>query len=229
MLHHVSDDPMLDSLKPYAISHKSFIRLLDVLESGGFSSFLLNESARQQKGVLLSFDDCPRHLWDFAIPELLRRGMKAAFYMPTAHLDGYNEWDVAQGRCRVELMNAAEIKELSKLGMEVGAHGHRHVRMGDISDAGLLLQELQLSRSILQEISGQQVLSMAYPFGSVPVNYKSQLKEAGFQYGLSIYQPWESRYALRRFIYHDGDTRQKLIKKLSLTYRIYRCATDRFK
>ena len=156
---------MLDSLKPYAISHKSFIRLLDVLDSGGFSSSLLNESAGQHKGVLLSFDDCPRHLWDFAIPELLRRGMKAAFYMPTAHLDGYNEWDVAQGRSRVELMNAAEIKELSKLGMEVGAHGHRHVRMGDISDAGLLLQELQLSRSILQEIILNVLLFFPSPTG----------------------------------------------------------------
>jgi peptidoglycan/xylan/chitin deacetylase (PgdA/CDA1 family) len=155
--------------------------------------------------------------------------MKAAFYMPTAHLDGYNEWDVAQGRCRVELMNAAEIKELSKLGMEVGAHGHRHVRMGDISDASLLTQELALSRSILQEISGQPILSMAYPFGSVPVHYKRLLQAAGFRYGLSIYQAWESLYALRRFIYHDGDTDKSLLQKLSFLYRCYRSITDPLK
>jgi hypothetical protein len=70
---------------------------------------------------------------------------------------------------------------------------------------------------------------MAYPFGSVPVNYKSQLKEAGFQYGLSIYQPWESRYALRRFIYHDGDTDKSLMQKLSFFYRCYRSITDPLK
>jgi peptidoglycan/xylan/chitin deacetylase (PgdA/CDA1 family) len=228
MLHHVSNDPAHESLKPYCIGRKSFTRLLDHLESRNYEtvSFTKLSPASGKKPVLLSFDDCPKHLLDFAVPELCRRGMKAVFYMPAAHLGGYNSWDVAEGRARVELMDAGDLQQLEKLGMEIGGHSWHHIKLKESANAA---EEVQQCRTILKAIVKGPLLSFAWPFGSIPTDYKRILDKAGFRYGLSIYQPFESRQALRRFIYHDGDTDQSLEKKLSFAYKAYRFFTDPLK
>lgn len=230
MLHHVSDDPALESLKPYCIGNRSFTRLLDHLERNGYETVtfagLEKQKASKNKRIILSFDDCPKHLLDFAVPELVRRGMKGVFYMPAAHLGGYNSWDVEEGRARVELMDAGDLQQLEKLDMEIGGHSWHHI---PLKESGNAVEEVQQCRKILKEFVSGPLLSFAWPFGSVPSDHKSILTDAGFSYGLSIYQPFENRQALRRFIYHDGDTENTLEKKLSLAYKTYRFLTDPLK
>lgn len=227
MLHHVTDDPALDALKPYSISCASFTRLLDVLELEGYATAVFGDiDFRKGKKVIITFDDCPKHLWDFAIPELQRRGMKAVFYMPTAYLGGHNDWDAQFGKPTVTLMDEADIKRLSEMGMEIGSHSHLHVRLRDLS-YGDVTTNLQQSKAILERVTGKKVLSIAYPFGSIPKNKVQLLKEAGYEYGLSIYSPFESRYSIRRFIYHDEDSKNRTLNKLSVKYMIYRILRDK--
>ena len=198
MLHHVTDDPALDALKPYSISRASFTRLLDVLEQEGFITTVFGDvDFRKGKKVIITFDDCPKHLWDFAIPELQRRGMKAVFYMPTAYLGGHNDWDIQFGKPTVELMDNADIKKLADIGMEVGSHSYHHVRLGDLG-AAEVAANLQQSKEILEGLTGKKILSIAYPFGSIPKNEQRLLKDAGYEYGLSIYSPVQSRFSIRR-------------------------------
>lgn len=235
MLHHVSDDPSHESLKPYSISHKSFLLLLDYLQEKQYNTVTFDDyvtgssvlSSKQEK-VILTFDDCPKHLFDFALPELLKRKMKAVFYMPTAHLGGYNDWDAAEGRTQVELMNEADLKELGKLGMEVGGHSHHHIRLKEVNELKLRFEIAECKR-ILESILEKKVCSFAYPFGSVPLRYKEILSSAGYSYASSIYHPFENEFALRRFIYHDDDTEKSLQQKLSLFYKWYRALTDPLK
>lgn len=232
MLHHVSDDPSYASLKPYSISRKIFLQLLNYLEEKnyqtiGFDDLFAGKSS-QQKKIILTFDDCPKHLFDFAIPELQKRKMKVSFYMPTAHIGGTNSWDAAEGRAEVELMNEADLKALSRLGMEVGAHAHHHIRLKGIEETALRF-EVAECKKILESITGKQVCSFAYPFGSVPKNYRAILSAAGYSYASSIYYPFENDLALRRFIYHDGDTVKTLEQKLSFAYQCYRFLTDKIK
>lgn len=227
MLHHVTDDTTLDGLKPYSISRVSFTRLLDILEEGGYATATFNDLyGIKGKKVVLTFDDCPRHLLDFAVPELQKRNMKAVFYMPTAYLGGKNDWDIPFGKPAVELMNEADIKYLSGMGMEIGSHSHWHVRLGDLP-GGEVAENLRQSKEILEGITGKKVISVAYPFGSVPENKDRLLKDAGYEYGLSIYSPFENRYNIRRFIYHDGDDTARLNAKLSLKYRMMRAVNDK--
>lgn len=235
MLHHVSDDPSHESLKPYSISHQSFLQLLDYLEEHNyqtvtFADLVHNSSILmlKQKKVILSFDDCPKHLFAFALPELQKRKMKAVFYMPTAHIGGYNEWDAAEGREQVALMNETDLKELCRIGMEVGAHSHHHIRLKE-ADVSIVQNEVATSKKILEEITGETVCSFAYPFGSVPAGYQQILSSAGYSYASSIYHPFENEFALRRFIYHDGDTSETLYRKLSFFYKYFRKLTDPFK
>ena len=146
--------------------------------------------------------------------------------MPTAYIDKYNAWDVKKGAERIPLMNENDLRDLVRGGMEVGSHSHTHVELRKVFGTKELTTELSLSKEILESITGQPVHSFAYPFGSVPVNYKQLLTDAGYTYGLSIYQPFETRLALRRFGFYEKDTDETLSRKLSGRYKWMRKVYD---
>lgn len=234
MLHHVSDDPAHSTLGEYCIQRKSFSRLLDYLEKHQYKTITFREIAegislpKKGKTIILTFDDCSRKLFDFAIPELVKHKQKACFYMPTAHLGQTNSWDVAEGRAKMELMNETDLKELHNLGMEVGSHSHHHIKLAACT-TDTVKQEVWTSKQFLESILPVTLVSFSYPFASVPENYKDILLNAGFSFGLSIYQPNIDKLALRRFGYYDKDVERRLHFKLSNTYKWYRSLSDPFK
>jgi len=228
MLHHVSNRRDWKEFQPFVIQEDTFRRFLDVVESSRrktrtFRQFIDTEPANTD--VILTFDDCGQHLLDFAVPELVNRGMNAVFYVPTSQIGGHNDWNVAQGKPRMDLMNEADLKELHRLGMEVGGHGHDHIRMAEQS-ASDVLEQLDRSQDILTEILGQPAVSMAYPYGSLPGHAKSVLSQVGMRWGCSIFSQKQAHHCLRRFIVHDGDTRRSLKVKLHPVYSLYRRITD---
>ena len=235
MLHYVSDDPNLDSLKPYCITRNTFSSLLKYLSDNNYETITFSDlingdkNNNGRKKVILTFDDCARHLFDFAIPELQKNNFKAVFYMPTAFIGAHNDWDIRTGKRELELMRKEDLISLDKVGMEIGSHSHDHHRLGEIKNEDDIINEAGASKKILEEIIGKPVLSFAYPYGSVPKNYKTILNSEGYQFGITIYSPYQNRFSLRRFIYHDGDTAKTLSQKLSGLYKWYRYFSDPFK
>ncbi len=231
MLHYVSDMPEYDALKPWNISRASFTRLLDFLleenyTTVGFEDLVLSK-VTGSKNIIITFDDCPKHLWDFAIPELIRRNMKAVFYMPTAYLGGYNEWNVVKGLPKITLMDSDDIAKLNAAGMEIGSHAHHHIMLEE-KDAPEVVAQLTKSKSILEDITNKPVLSVAYPYGSVPQNAYKTAENAGYQYGLAVFTPWQTKYAIRRWIYDDTDTIESIRHKMSGVYAWQRVVGDKW-
>ncbi len=231
MLHYVSDDPVYDALKPWNISRTSFTRLLDFLQKENYYTVgfedLSSSKIKGRKNIIITFDDCPKHLWDFAIPELIRRKMKAVFYMPTAYLGGCNEWNVVEGLPEINLMDDEDIAKLSTVGMEVGSHAHNHVMLQE-KDAVEVVAQLTKSKSILEAITNKPVLSVAYPYGSVPQNAYKTAENAGYQYGLAVFTPWQTKYAIRRWVYDDTDSVESIRRKMSRTYAWQRVIDDKW-
>ena len=230
MLHYVSDEESLNCLKPWNISRAAYTQLLDYLEEErcktiGFEDVLSGN--RGEKEIIITFDDCPKHLWDFAIPELLKRKMKAVFYMPTAHIDGHNEWNAKDGLTKVDLMNESEIARLAEVGMEVGSHAHHHIMLKELNEDDAK-EALVKSKTILEKIIGKDVLTIAYPYGSLPVKHQILAAEAGYKYGLGVFTPWENKYAIRRWIYDDTDTIATIKNKMSSEYRNSRAMRDKW-
>lgn len=232
MLHHVSDKDSFKQLAPYNISIRKFIQLLNYLSDNDFvtGNFLekncLSSKKGKQKRVILTFDDCSKELLDFAIPELKSRGMTAVFFIPTANIGLTNSWDVEEGFQQIELMNAEDLKNLANQGFEIGSHAHHHVKLGQLNNKKELENEIVFSKSVLEKIINKTVQSFSYPYGSVPGNYRELMQQAGYKYATSIYHPVFSKYALRRFIYHNGDSNSTLSKKLSVIYKLYRTVKD---
>lgn len=234
MLHEVKNRTS-GSANSWCISHDKFLGLIDYLynhnyETVTFADITSKKQLRRslRKKVILTFDDGYKHLLDFAIPELQKRKMKAAFYIPTAYIGQYNVWDVEKGYEKEEIMNECDLKELDRAGMEVGAHSHRHINLKEAANPGVVEKEISLSKKIIESVLQKPVCSFAYPFAAVPQNYKAILSREGYQYGVSFYQSDENQYALRRFCYHNNDTEQSLKLKLSLPYKILRALRDPF-
>jgi peptidoglycan/xylan/chitin deacetylase (PgdA/CDA1 family) len=231
MLHAIgtTTDPML---RQWFLSRNSFLQMLDCIEKGHFHTTHFAEinggNRPLEKPLVLSFDDCYKHLFDFAVPELVKRKMKAVFYMPSAYVGDYNQWDVEKGAGKLELMNKNDLRELVELGMEIGSHSHTHTNLKNTAPEQFA-EEARTSKQRLEDITGSQVLSFAYPYGGVPANYQTILQEQGYRYAVAIYHPSESNFALRRFGVYESDTVATLRRKFSSRYRWIRKVYDAIK
>ena len=231
MLHHVSDLPKFNSLEPYAISNSKFSELLDYIEENNFRTrnfYDIKNQKRSHKDVVITFDDCSSELLNFAIPELIKRNMKAVFYIPTGYINSFNEWDVMEGKDRVDFFSEQEIIEISKYSnFEIGSHSVTHRKLNQLNDNDVL-NELIQSKKELKRITKKEVISFAHPFGEIPLGNKKLLEKAGYLFACGIYVKKQNNFALRRFIFHNGDNTQSLKKKLSVNYQIFRAIRDRF-
>ncbi len=232
MLHHVADHPH-PSLEKWCISHEKFIELLNCIDSKGLETTTFSEISDCQfsktnlkKKVIISFDDCPSALFEFAIPELLKRNMKAVFYMPSQHVGGINIWDVEEHAMEsVELMSTAQLKELVGLGMEIGSHGEKHIRLNLISEQEAF-EDISNSKKTLESLLDTKICSIAYPYGKIPKKYNKLLTKAEYQFGVSIYSAFQSNYTLRRFAINETDDKKTIELKLSKRYRMMRLFYD---
>ncbi len=234
MLHHVADHPH-PSLEKWCISHKKFIELLNCIDSKGLETTTFSEINERkfsktdlEKKVIISFDDCPSALFDFAIPELLKRNMIAVFYMPSKYVGGINIWDVKEhAMASVELMSAAQLKQLIGLGMEIGSHGEKHIRLNLISEQEAF-EDISNSKKTLESLLDTKIYSIAYPYGKIPKKYNNLLTKAEYQFGVSIYSAFQSKYTLRRFAINETDDKKTIELKLSKRYRMMRLLYDPF-
>ncbi|GGE55808.1 polysaccharide deacetylase [Pedobacter psychrotolerans] len=232
MLHHVAEQPH-PSLQTWCISHSKFLEFLTCIENKGLQTTTFQEIITQKPSpkdlrnrIIITFDDCAAELLDFAIPELVKRNMKAVFYMPSNHIDGENIWDIEEfAMTSVKLMNLQQLQYLLTLGMEVGSHGENHIRLNQVSEE-MANQDITLSKKNLENLLKHPIYSFAYPYGKIPDHHQKMLTQAGYYFGLSIYTALETKYTLRRFAINETDDRKIINMKLSRRYRLMRALYD---
>jgi peptidoglycan/xylan/chitin deacetylase (PgdA/CDA1 family) len=127
-------------------SERSFLAVLDRIPQ---------VSAQWRLPIELSFDDGNASDLLVAAPALLRRGLRASFF-------------VCAGRIgRTGYLDAAQLRELAAAGMAVGSHGWDHVDWRRLATPAALQHEVQDSRdAIAQALGGTPVDAVAIPFGS---------------------------------------------------------------
>jgi peptidoglycan/xylan/chitin deacetylase (PgdA/CDA1 family) len=232
MLHYVGDylDP---SGKLMAITPQKFDTLLDIIEKEGYHTITFEELAkgnvgqkRLEKAVIITFDDGAKDLFEYAIPHLLKRKMKACFFVPTANIGTYNNWDHDTfGAAKISLMNEHELLELRDLGMEVGSHAHQHLHLDTLSEVECLKQ-MQTSKQRLEKLLQKTIYTFSWPYGNVPKHYHKMMQKAGYKFGLCIYRPFQNEYTLRRIGIHENDTTISIQKKLTKKYLWLRAFLD---
>ncbi|HSP44332.1 MAG TPA: polysaccharide deacetylase family protein [Luteolibacter sp.] len=136
------------------------------LDTPHFESIL--DRVMEDDRILLTFDDGNASDHGIALPALLRRGMKATFF-------------VCSGRVGMPtFLKAGQIRELDGHGMAIGSHGVNHRPWRSLDDR-LLQEEVAGSREALEKLLGSQVESAACPFGDYDRRVLRILKNAGYQ------------------------------------------------
>ncbi len=157
----------------YTVTDAQFAEQLDWLASKGFHTIALHEAlAPHPRSVVLTFDDGREDALTHVMPALQKRGMRAAFFIPTALVGqpGYLSWD--------------GVRALAAAGMEIGSHSVDHARLADLPD-GRVREELMQSKRALEEQLHQPVDLFAYPYNSVRRRIRNAAEKAGYRIAVS--------------------------------------------
>lgn len=156
---------------------------------------------RRDTEILLTFDDGYDELYDMCLGHLIPRGIPLLIFLPTEYVGKENAWDLSLGRRPFTHLSRPRIEELVRHGVRFGSHGARHLDLTCLNETELE-REVSGSKKTLEEITGTQVKTFAYPFGRYHARIKSTVQEAGYQAAFSLYPAHSNevtdRFALRR-------------------------------
>ena len=155
------------------VTDAQFAEQLDWLASKGFHTIALHEAlAPHPRSVVLTFDDGREDALTHVLPALRKRGMRAAFFIPTALVGqpGYLSWD--------------GVRALAAAGMEIGSHSVDHARLSDLPD-DRVREELVQSKRALEEHLHERVDLFAYPYNSVRRRIRNEAEKAGYRIAVS--------------------------------------------
>ncbi len=139
------------------------------------------------KWLTFSYDDGVTQ--DRRLVEIFRTyGIKATFNLNSGSLGTKQRithygYDVC-----FDKVDAEEVKTLysEKDGFEVAVHGKKHLGWNKITDEEMN-EEIGEDKSVLEKLSGQNIIGAGYPFGSFDESCDKKLRAFGLQYSRTIY------------------------------------------
>jgi peptidoglycan/xylan/chitin deacetylase (PgdA/CDA1 family) len=144
---------------------------------------LSQASQANDRAVVITFDDGLRNFYTSAYPILSGAGMVATVFLVSGCLNG----TFLGGE---ECLRIAEIKELSRQGIEFGSHSETHSHLYDLAPCEVE-RELTASKATIQETLGKEVTLFSYPFrfpeheAKFTHFFRRALVEAGYQAGVT--------------------------------------------
>jgi peptidoglycan/xylan/chitin deacetylase (PgdA/CDA1 family) len=153
------------------------------------------EDIGRRPAVAITFDDGYEDNHTHALPILVKAGAYATFFITTGLINREERviarlqslWDAPAEE--VVGMSWRQVTELRDAGMDIGAHTHSHPNLADLSTQAASF-ELARSKGLLEDRLGQQIMSLAYPFGVPHRNFSQQTmrlaREIGYERAAAI-------------------------------------------
>lgn len=168
-----------------------FEQQMDWLAANGYKTLTANEliayvdgkQAMPSPAVVLTFDVGTPHYQEYeqiVIPTLKKHGFHAIFFVLTA------SW-VVRDDCQHEQDTFCwqDFKRWTDEGViSIGSHGVSHPDYAKIAPEQIR-HDMQQSKTLLEEKTGQPVLILAYPFDSSPAAAQEVLTQNGYVLGIS--------------------------------------------
>ncbi len=134
------------------------------------------------KPVIITFDDGYESVYRHALPVLQEFGFTAVVFLITGYLGRLNHWDANLGGHLFRHLDRRQIAEMAGAGIEIASHGMTH-RAFTLLENNVMRRELADSRALLQDLCGQPVNSLAYPFGLKNRQIITAVRESGYRFG----------------------------------------------
>ncbi|MCL2497026.1 MAG: polysaccharide deacetylase family protein [Symbiobacteriaceae bacterium] len=158
------------------VSAAIFEQQLDYLVWAGFTTITLeqwwqhleNGAPLPAKPIIISFDDGYRSFYNYAMPALLARDMKATLFIISNHIT------------LPRTMTPGMIRDAYDMGMEIASHSANHLDLVSCSPAEVLPQLVE-SKEFLEGIIRVPVYYLAYPGGIYNDFVVAAAQEAGYR------------------------------------------------
>mgnify|MGYP000969252810 CR=1 FL=1 len=174
--------------------------------------------------ISISFDDAYINLLEHAVPILQHYEIPAIFYVPTNYLGKKNEWDSHYSLPLLQIMTVKDLQILHSKGFIIGSHTQNHISLKGKS-LKILQQEVGKSKTILENIIGDEIQSFAYPYGgrsNIDYQVIRIVEESEYSSAVTSYwgrfNDWNKRYELRRITIWPSDNLAMLSLKLNGYY-----------
>jgi peptidoglycan/xylan/chitin deacetylase (PgdA/CDA1 family) len=172
----------LEKKDPYTFTMDQFREQISTLKKNGFTFVrfedVINGRITGDKNILITIDDGNHSVYEAYRAIMKPNGIKPALGIYPAII----------GR-RHYAMTWDQLKELSADGCYIASHGYHHMFLSEKyfkKDPASFKKEIYLSKKVLEEKLGRRIETMIYPFGVNSDTAISELKNAGYRYGMTI-------------------------------------------
>ena len=191
----------LDKKDPYSITVDQFRDQLNKLKNSGFTFVafedVINDRVTGNRNILISIDDGNHSVYQTYYSVLKPMGIKPVLGIYPAII----------GRMKYA-MTWDQVKQLSDEGCYIASHGYHHMFLSEKyynEDPVSFKKEIYLSKKILEEKLNRKIETMLYPFGVNSDIALSELKNAGYKYGMTINQgatplPVRDNFQIHRYL-----------------------------
>ena len=164
-----------------SVSPSGFKKQMNYLMENGYQTLSLYDTIRHlqqreslpEKVIIITFDDGYKNNYIHAFPILKKYQFTATIFLATAYCEGTNDWFGQEFSIpRIPMLSWVEIREMSRYGIEFGAHTRSHARLADL-DMEKAQEEIVGSKMDIESHLNQPVELFSYPFGS----FNEQAKE----------------------------------------------------
>lgn len=185
------------------VSANNFEQQIKYLHDNGYKTISLDQylSIRRQdlslprKTIILTFDDGHISNYTLAFPILKQYGYTACFFVVTKNINTKFH------------LSRKQIIEMHRSGMEFGSHGTSHAFLPLLSRSELI-DELQESKQILENILKTEIYYLAYPGGHYNNHVLGAARSAGYYAACSCVQGFNGfatdLFRLRRIEIRSG-------------------------
>lgn len=213
--------------KRIAVSQARFRQHLQWLSWTGYQTVHLDDYARElarngrrcgRKTFAITFDDAYEEVFTLALPILQEFGFTATVFVVSQ--EHTNRWDDGSAR----LMNAAQWRQWKQSDMGIGSHSAHHAHLADI-DPESARRELVDSKKHLEDVLGEEVTTLAYPYGESNERVQKLAEEAGYDAAFSTDRAPRNhtgnRFQLRRVVVFPRNNAWEILWKAQRWYPAY--------
>lgn len=228
MYHRVTDGDLTDSRFNIHVSKDRLEKQFKSLKRRGFTPITFKDIAngkRVKKPVVLTFDDGYTDNYENLLPLLEAYGFKAVIFVLGNRRLKNNAWDMAKGEHEALLMNDSQVRACHDSGLvEIGSHGLNHEKLPGLTDEEVACEIVE-SRKSLESLTGEEVITFAYPYGEYSDREVAAVRDAGYLFGIgTVNGPLrlvDDFYRIRRVHMRPKDDALKFRHKSSGFYLRY--------